>query len=520
MTRITMTANYNNLNNWSGRLFEAEAGTVVTVRTATVYSFTLPAGHDFAGYKITAVGTGFTYLGGIPAAGNMTQLVVRNAANQVVLVMDTFTNNGIANSLPQFASNAFGWELNGDGAGPDGNITWSHLMSGNDIINGTSGNDQELQGVNAGNDVFNMYGGDDFVWGGIGNDTIYGGDGFDVLSYSKTAWSEGGSAFRGIVVNMNTGKLIDCWGNTDTFTSIERVEGSRFNDVFVGSAARDQFNGLRGNDTFNGGAEQDRVNYQYDYWMGGRNGIVVDLETSVLNGHYYGTIRDGFGQVDKTIDIERVQGTRYNDVFVGSSDSNAFGGGEGRDYYNGMAGDDSIRFGWRTGDLTQTGIVVNLKLATNQISNDGYGNVETALSIEGISGSEQNDRITMTAGNNWLEGGDGRDTMTGGGGNDRFEWYNTQDFGDGDTITDFSTTGATTIDELSFNTASYTNMTTTLRLVNGAVATTAAGVGQFVFNAANDTLYWDANGSAAGGIFSVVILTGVNALSAANFDLY
>lgn len=520
MTRVTMTANYSNLNNWTGRLFEADAGTVVTVRSATVFSFTLPAGHDFAGFKITAVGTGFTYLGGEPTGGNITQLVVRDAANLVVLVMDTFTNNGIANSLAQFASNAFGWRLNGDGAGPDGSIAWSHLLSGNDIINGTAGDDRELQGVNSGNDIFNMYGGDDFVWGGIGNDTIYGGNGFDTLSYNRTTWNEGASATRGIAANMTTGKLIDSWGNTDTFTGIEHIEGSRFNDVFVGSAARDEFTGLRGADTINGGGEQDRVNYDNDFWLGGRNGIVVDLETSFVGGHYYGTIRDGFGQTDRTIDIERVRGTRYNDVMVGSSDNNAFGGGEGRDYYNGMAGDDSIRFTWRTGDTAQTGIVMNLSLATNQIANDGYGNVETALSIEGVSASQQNDRITMTVGNNWIEGGDGRDTMTGGGGNDNFQWYNPTDIGDTDIITDFSASGAATIDELSFNVASYTNMTTTLRLVNGAAATTAAGVGQFVYNAVNDTLYWDTNGSGAGGMISVVTLTGVNALSAANFDLF
>lgn len=521
MTRVTLTSFYNDLDGWSGNLFTARAGTVVTQHTATAFAFTLPAGQDYAGFTVTATGTGFAYLDGDPTAGNITKLVVRDTGNHIVLTMDNFTANGLANSLPQFASNAFGWRFNNDGADADGYITWNHLLSGNDVINGTSGDDRDIQGVNVGNDVFNMYGGNDQVWGSIGRDTIYGGAGDDTLTYNKANWNEGSTAYRGISANMVTGKVVDCWGYTDTFTGIERIEGSRFNDRFVGAGGRDEFVGLRGTDTFIGGANQDRVIYESDFWGGGRRGIVVDLETSFVNGHINGTIRDGFGQIDKTTDIERVEGTRYNDIFVGSRERNVFSGGEGKDSYNGAGGSDVVDLDRNFADQSQTGVSVDLRRASNQIINDGYGNAETTVSIEEIWASHHNDRIIMNGADNFVYGNDGADTMTGAGGNDSFEWYGMDELNDGDRITDFLASGAAgNVDKLNFDHTAFDNLTTTLRLVNGNSATSAAGIGQFVFRAANHTLYWDTNGSAAGGMNSIVVLAGVNALSAADFYLY
>ncbi|MDZ4096296.1 MAG: calcium-binding protein [Paracoccaceae bacterium] len=519
MTRVTMTSLYSSLNNWTGRLFEATPSTVVTTRSATSFAFSYPGAHDFPGFTITVTGTGFSYRGDDPTAGRITRIVVSNASSQTVLTLDQFTNNGLANDLAQFAANVFGArDTNGDGPGANGEIAWSHMLSGNDVINGTNGNDRTLQGFDIGNDVYNMGAGDDEIAGGMGNDTIRGGDGFDTITFSQTTYNLGGPGFRGISVNMRTGKLIDVWGGVDTFSGIEKVTGSRFNDTFNGSAARDSFEGLRGADVFNGGAEKDRVEYQNDFWQGGRRGIVVDLETSVVNGHIRGTIRDGFGQIDRTIDIERVVGTRFDDTFVGSSDDNKFWGGEGKDSYDGDGGWDAISFGrWFT-DQARTGVTVDLSRATNQILNDGFGNRETAISIEEIEGSDLRDRIKGSAGSEFLEGGDGRDTLTGGGGTDEFYWDTQSDIGDGDIITDFAANGVSTRDRLAFNTDEFDGMTTTLRLVNGTAATVAAG--QFIFNAANDTLYWDKDGTGPASAVAVVRLTNVDALSAANFELF
>jgi Ca2+-binding RTX toxin-like protein len=111
----------------------------------------------------------------------------------------------------------------------------------------------------------------------------------------------------------------------------------------------------------------------------------------------------------------------------------------------------------------------------------------------------------------------GRDTMTGGGGSDTFVWENRLEFGQGDVVTDFSATGPGA-DTLAFYTPDIAGMTTTLRLVNGTAATTAQAT--FIYNAVNDTLFWDPDGTGAAAALAIVRLTNVAALSSANFDLW
>jgi hypothetical protein len=73
-------------------------------------------------------------------------------------------------------------------------------------------------------------------------------------------------------------------------------------------------------------------------------------------------------------------------------------------------------------------------------------------------------------------------------------------------------------DILAFDIANFTGMTDTVRLVNGNAATIAEG--QFVFRASNHTLYWDPDGTGSDAAIAVARLTGVNALTRGDFDLY
>lgn len=530
MSVVTLTALYSELNNWPGRLLEAVDGTTILTRSATNFSFRYPAtGSDFPDFRIVVQGSGFAYDGTVPIAGNMTVLRIYNGLNQVVLTISNLQSNPFGADLSQFYANVFGsrTEDGNSGPGPDGKMAWNHLLAGNDIITGTAGNDdQTLVGLDFGNDTYNMGAGDDQVSGGMGNDTINGGDGYDRLTYRETTYNEGGPAFRGVSINVVTGVALDPWGGTDRFTGIEQFEGSRFNDTFIGGSDRDRFSGLRGRDTIDGGDDsfdsngvrtedrRDEVRYDNDYWQGGTRGIIVNLETSFANGSVRGTIRDGFGNLDKVIDIERVVGTRYNDVFNGSRMDNHFDGAEGRDSYDGGDGFDILRFTNWTGDTEVGNVTVDLSRVTNQVINDGFGNVEVALNMEGIISRDGNDILRGNSFDNYLEGQGGRDTMTGGGGSDEFLWWEDAQFGDGDRITDFNAAD----DLLSFDTAGFNGMSTTLTLVNGTAAT--AAVGSFIFNAVNDTLYWDRDGTGGIAAVAVVQLVNVAALTTDNFQLY
>lgn len=528
MATVTLTALFANLDRWPGRLFEANEGTTILVKTATAFSFRFPANHDFANYRVLVQGTGFAYDGNEAIDGRMTLIRIFDSTGALVITFSGMQANAISSDFSQFYANVFGSADPNVGPGPDATAAWSHLLHGNDVINGTAGNDwQGLAGLDYGNDTYNMGAGDDQVNGGIGNDTYYGGDGYDVLTFRETTYNGGQSAFRGATFNITANRVLDPWGGTDVISGFEQYEGSRFNDVYNGGSGRDRFSGLRGRDTIDGGDNsydslgnvtddrRDEVRYDNDYWQGGLKGIVVNLETAFANGSISGTIRDGFGNVDTVIDIERVVGTRYGDNFVGSRMNNQFSGGEGRDTFDGGLGFDALNMGRWFGDTPVGNVNVDLSRATGQILNDGFGNVETALNFEAVYAGGGNDTLKGNALDNEFEGGRGADVMTGGAGADWFFWYEDAEFGEGDRITDFNTA----VDHFSFETANFQNMSTTLTLVNGTVAT-QAGVGTFVFNTVNNVLYWDADG--AGGANAVIVaqLNNIATLSASNFDLY
>ncbi len=515
MATVTLTEYYANLNGWEGYLLDALDDATVN-GTGTTFKITLGANSEFAGYVITVKGTGFNYVNGIATEGTMSGLVIKDAQGHTVIAVAGLATGTMASDLSLFQANVFGWE-NGGHHGAQPVNAWSALLSGNDVIKGASGNDwRPMLGLDAGSDIYNMGSGNDFVYGGSGADTITGGDGWDTYSFGSTVQDIGFSISQGITVNSDAGTMIDCWGFTDHFTGIEYLVGSVLADVFNGGAGDDNFAGLRGNDTFTGGGGgSDMIRYHDDTFHGGNLGIIANLEVSTVGG-IYGTIRDGFGNTDTTLNIENVGGTRYGDVFVGSSAQNNFAGGEGKDSYNGDLGADWVFLGWRFGGQLQAGIVVDLTRAAGQIRNDGFGNVENAVSIENVAGGDFNDRIKGSTGQNFIDGQDGRDTMTGAGGADRFMFVQREHFGDGDVITDFHSGVGANQDVLQIFVSNW-GATDTLHLVNGTAATGAFST--FVYNAANDTLYWDEDGTGTLGQIAVCVLTNVAALSVNNFDL-
>ena len=518
MATVTLTDYFAGLNGWQGNLLDAGGGDAAVMGTQTSLRITLGASSQFAGYVITVAGTGFTYVNNIATGGTMTGLGIADAQGHSVLTIAGLAARTMASDLALFEANVFGWDYPGGHTGAYPFNAWGSLLSGNDTFIGSGINDNVgIIGFGNGNDVFNMQSGSDNIDGGPGSDTVNGGDGWDVISFSNTFYTEGLGIKQGAIFNMDAGTIVDCWGYTDRFTSIEYFIGSILADTFNGGSGNDNFSGVRGNDSFNGGSGgSDMVRYQDDTNTGGNLGIIADLEVSLVGG-LHGTIRDGFGNIDTTLNIENVSGTRYNDVLVGSSANNNLAGGEGKDRYDGgLGGGDWIFFNWWFTDQAQTGIVVDLSRATGQIRNDGFGNIETAISIEGIGGNDHDDKIKGSTARNWIEGADGRDTLTGAGGADVFMFVQREHFGDGDRITDFHAGTGADQDVLQIHVSNW-GATNTLHLVNGTAATGAFST--FIYNAVNDTLYWDADGTGAQAKVAVCVLTNVAALTAANFDL-
>jgi len=153
---------------------------------------------------------------------------------------------------------------NAVGTAQDDNITGNAAAN---ILEGGAGNDRVNGG--AGNDV---------LVDGAGNDRYDGGSGYDVLDYSK--------ATRGVTVDTDDGDATGM-GN-DTFSNVEKIVGSNFNDSFFGDkgvdtfdggAGNDMFRGYEGSDVFAGGAGRDTFVWQEKDVVSGKKSQGVDSIT-------------------------------------------------------------------------------------------------------------------------------------------------------------------------------------------------------------------------------------------------
>jgi Ca2+-binding RTX toxin-like protein len=102
--------------------------------------------------------------------------------------------------------------------------------------------------------------GDDELVGGAGNDTLNGGDGTDWVSFWLDPNSADFNSMKGVILNLTTGKAIDCWGNEDVLISIECVNGSSLSDSLAGDSLYNHFNGNDGNDLMLGFGGNDNLN--------------------------------------------------------------------------------------------------------------------------------------------------------------------------------------------------------------------------------------------------------------------
>ncbi|OGB58099.1 MAG: hypothetical protein A2503_07505 [Burkholderiales bacterium RIFOXYD12_FULL_59_19] len=342
---------------------------------------------------------------------------------------------------------------------------------GNDVFMNVEGffgsaHNDVLTGGLAANGTSVLDGLSEYFRGGAGNDTIDGGQGYDLVAYN--------SSTSAVTVTLNdtlAGSASDGLGGTDVLHNIEGVRGSAFNDTLTGSntALFESFEGREGNDSLDGQGGVDRVDYR-----NARAGVVVDLSLNTAS-------QDGYGGVDTLLNMENVRGSRdFGDAIKGNDLANQLEGLGGNDTLTGGAGNDSLAGGagsdtfvyglkgdgndlisdMQQGDqilvtgltaqtsllsgdvatgLTQGQVMLGtasngltrlyvgtdtvagadleidlagrFSLAALGLSNDAAGAHITRLSDPVISGTSGDDIVTATAGDEIYQLGDGNDTI-------------------------------------------------------------------------------------------------------------
>jgi Ca2+-binding RTX toxin-like protein len=340
----------------------------------------------------------------------------------------------------------------------------THGLGGNDTLNGNGGDDTLNGGE--GDDTLDGGAGDDTLIGGQGSDTLIGGGGVDTLdgagngdTYIQTTdpfvdviSDSGGTSgdlidygFAGEAVTVQLSGYAMSGGTLiATFSGIEDVRGTHFNDVLVGNDGSNTITSLDGADWLVGNGGGDRfvlsVDEGVDRVFGGNSTTdtspdTIDYSTAgegvtvQLSG--YATTRTGELLATFT-GIERAVGTSFDDVLVGTAGNNTLEGGAGSDWVVGGAEDDTFLqtvdaghvdrlFGESGADLidyrnANVGVTVQL----SGYATAGGQTIATFIGIEHVFGSAFDDALIGSDGSNTITGSLGSDWLVGAGGNDTF----------------------------------------------------------------------------------------------------
>jgi serralysin len=434
----------------------------------------------------------------------------------------------------------FGETLNGD--------------NGDDLIDGGGGNDtldggwgaDTLRG-GAGNDLIISASGSDTIDGGAGDDTIrlnwntdaatkiQGGAGNDTLAVDSYTYLSNFTASTGSIETVSARVAGNAFTIYGTHTGVDTldfrgatvigamtVSGYEGNDILYGSDFGETLNGDDGADLIDAGGGND-------------------------------TLDGGWG-------ADTLRGGAGNDLIISAS---------GADTIDGGAGDDTIRLNWNTDAATKiqggagndtlavdiytylsnftasTGSIetISARVAGNAFTINGASGADTldfrgataigAMTVSGADGNDilygsnsgetlkgdgGDDLIDGSGGNDTLYGGYGADTLRGGAGNDIFAYNNANE--GGDHISDFASGDLLQLSSSAFSglTAGM-NLGTAGRFVSNTTGNATSVLSQLIYNTGTGQLFWDANGTGAGGSQLLATFDNKAALSASSFTV-
>ncbi|MCC7276184.1 MAG: tandem-95 repeat protein, partial [Alphaproteobacteria bacterium] len=386
---------------------------------------------------------------------------------------------------------------------------WADTLSGDDGADGLlgRGGSDLLDGGVGDDDLFGGQGddslqgglGNDSLRGGVGDDLTVGGDGDDTMVGFAGADTMVGGAGDDIHVVDDPGDLVveqpgegfdfvKAWLDVMLAAEVERLlllgadaiggTGNALDNVLIGNLAGNGLAGGDGADTLSGGAGND-------------------------------TLAGGAG----------------HDLLHGGPGADSMAGGDGDDtYFVDDAGDAVIEASGEGSDLVKASVDFVLAaeverlvlLGTDAI--DGTGNALDNVLLgnaggNNLAGGDGNDTIVGGAGDDTLEGGAGSDVLKGGMGLDTFR-YGAAVEGNDIIVGYVGEDDAFEVSASAFGggLSEGMDLLATERYVENATgaASSAAGVGQFVFETDTGQLRWDADGQGGGAAVVVAQFVGAS----------
>jgi len=276
--------------------------------------------------------------------------------------------NDRANPTVNLNINATGNDLNNGIAG----------NNGNNIINGGAGADKMIGGGGDDTYIVDNDGDSVFEFAGGGNDTVFASVSYDItgsdietlaLSGNGAINATGNELGNYILGNSNSNTIDGGLGDDAIFSAggDDNVYGGEGDDSIDGGAGFNTLSGDAGNDTIIGGADSDVIDGGIgDDLMAGGAGddyYFVDSDLDVVSeADAAGKDTGGTDTVYSALLDYALDTNVENFVFTGTGDGGFIKGnvlanqilaGDGIDYLNGLAGDDSIYAG--AGDDYLTG---------------------------------------------------------------------------------------------------------------------------------------------------------------------
>jgi VCBS repeat-containing protein len=422
------------------------------------------AGNDTIIGDVNALGGALTRVSYVSATAGVTvDLQAGTADGDASVGHDTFSGPGI---IAVWGS-SFNDTLLGSN-NPNGTVEVFSGFAGNDTINGRGGFDRadyNSDPTTTSGITVHLAAGTVTGDASIGTDTLISveavrgtnfADTYDATGFSGTSTNAGSNgtfneftgnggndiiigngntrisfniATAGVTVDLQTGTVAgtgtatgDASVGTDTFSGVNAVQGSMFDDTIYGSnntAATETFTGNGGNDYIDGRGGFDIASYNNIYLSTGS--IVVDMAAGTVTG-------DSSIGTDTLRSIEGIQGTGNADTYVatGYGQTGALNVGNNGTFnqFEGLGGNDTITGNGNTRAIyanAYAAVTVNLALGTAH--GTAAGDVasigtDTLTGVNSVTGSAFGDMLTGDGNSNTFVGGGGNDTIDGGAGGD------------------------------------------------------------------------------------------------------